>query len=184
MTTEELWQSQAVNAPRITLAYLRGRADDSIRKTRRWNLVEYSSSMFGVVAALFIWLTHADAWMRAGAVLLVVASVIYAWRWRVVAAPEAAPADLGALDTLRFHRRGLERQHAAYRGSWRWVVPLFFPPVASIWYGGLLLSDAAGMKLAFMIAVPLAGFALGVGITESRAAKLRREIELLDLMAK
>jgi hypothetical protein len=184
MTTQELWQTQTVEAPRITPAYLRGRASDTVRTARRRNLSEYSGSVFGVVVALWLWLEYVNTWVRTGAVLLVVASLVYAWRWRHLATPSTAPDDLGALDTLRFHRRELERQHSAYRGSWRWVVPLYLPAVASIYFGMILLSGATGAKLLFMLVMAAAGFALGFWCTESRAAKLRREIELLDLMAK
>jgi hypothetical protein len=180
MTTQELWQSQTLDSPRITTAYLRGRADDSTRRVRQWNVVEYGSSVFAVIVAIVLAVSSTNVWMLTGAGLLVVSSVVYAWGWRRVATPVATPGDLGALDTLRFHRRELERQRSAYRGQLRWVVPLFLPPVMTIMYG---VTDG-GAKLGLAIFAGLLGLAMGVLSSEIRAAKLKREIELLDLMAR
>jgi hypothetical protein len=180
MTTQELWQSQTVDSPRITTAYLRGRADDSTRRVRQWNAVEYGTSVMGVIVATWLGVSSTNVWMLTGAVLLVVSILIYAWGWRRVATPVATPADLGALDTLRFHRRELERQIAAYRGQLRWVTPLCVPPILLIMYG----ATGGGMKFALAIAFGLLGVVVGVLGAEVRAAKLKREIELLDLMAK
>jgi hypothetical protein len=180
MTTQELWQSQIVDAPRITPAYLRGRADDATRKVRRWNVVEYGSAVACVLIAVWLWVSSTSFWTRVGAVLLVISSVVYAWGWRRVATPMSTPADLGALDTLRFYRRELERQYSAYRGQLRWVAPLFLPPVLAIMYG----TAGLGSDLIPAFLMGLIGLAMGVWSSESRAAKLKREIELLDLMAR
>jgi hypothetical protein len=180
MTTQELWQSQTLDSPRITTAYLRGRADDSTRRVRLWNVVEYGSSVVGVIWAIVLAVSSTNFWTLTGAALLVISSLVYAWGWRRVATPVATPADLGALDTLRFHRRELERQYSAYRGQLRWVAPLFLPPVLSIMYG----TSGGGAKVGLAIAFGLLGIAMGVLSSEVRAAKLKREIELLDLMAK
>jgi hypothetical protein len=180
MTTQELWQSQTLDSPRITTAYLRGRADDSTRRVRKWNAFEYGSSVVAVIVAIWLGVSSTNAWTLTGAVLLVISSLVYAWGWRRVATPVATPADLGALDTLRFHRRELERQYSAYRGQLRWVAPLFLPPVMSIMYGTTGFAAELGLAIAF----GLLGVAMGVLSSEVRAAKLKREIELLDLMAK
>jgi hypothetical protein len=179
MTTQELWQSQTLGSPRITAAYLRGRADDSTRRVRQWNVVEYGSSVVCVLLAIWLGVSSANSWTLMGAVLLGISGLAYAWGWRRVATPVATPADLGALDTLRFHRRELERQYSAYRGQLRWVAPLFLPPVLSIMYG----VSGGGSELVLAIVFGLLGISMGVLSSESRAAKLKREIELLDLMA-
>ena len=180
MTTQELWQSQTIETPRVTPAYLRGRADDANRKARRWNVVEYGSAVVGVIVAIWLVVAGLNFWTRAGGALLIIASLVYAWVWRRVATPMATPADLGALDTLRFYRQELERQYSAYRGQLRWTVPLYLPPVISIMYG----SSGGGSDWVLAVAFGLAGLAMGVWSAESRAVKLKREIELLDLMAR
>ena len=179
MTTQELWQSQTLDSPRITTAYLRGRADDSTRRVRRWNVVEYGSSVVCVIVAIWLGVSSTNLWMLTGAVLLAISGLVYAWGWRRVATPVATPADLGAIDTLRFYRRELERQHSAYRGQLRWVTPLFLPPIITIIYG----TTGGGENLGLAIGAGLLGLAMGVLSSEIRAAKLKREIELLDLMA-
>jgi hypothetical protein len=185
MTTQELWQSQAVDAPRINPAYLRVRANDTIRVGRRRRVLESCSSVLGVAVAVLIWSWYPDAWMRAGGVWMAVAGIVYSWIWWRGGSASALPADLGALDTLRFHRRELERQRAMYQGLWRWALPLFVPMFALLIYGQMLLSPGNEMYwLTHKVPVVLAGLGVAIGITQFRAAKLRREIELLDLMAK
>jgi len=51
--------------------------------------------------------------MRAGAVWLLVAGFVYAWLWLRLGSASSVPADLGAMDTLRFHRRELGDPRAA-----------------------------------------------------------------------
>jgi hypothetical protein len=179
MTTQELWQSQTLDSPRITTAYLRGRADDSTRRVRQWNAVEYGTSVVGVILAILLAVSSTNFWTRAGAGLLVLSILVFAWGWRRVATPVVTPADLGALDTLRFHRQELERQIAAYRGQLRWM-PLFLLPIFSIMYG----ATGGGSQFALGTTFGLLGVVVGVLSSEVRAAKLKREIELLDLMAK
>jgi hypothetical protein len=146
---------------------------------RQWNAVEYGSSVVAVIVAIWLGVSSTNFWTLTGAALLVIASLVYAWGWRRVATPVATSADLGALDTLRFHRRELERQCAAYRGQLHWVAPLFLPPVLSIMYGTTGFAAELGLAIAF----GLFGIAMGVLSSEVRVAKLKREIELLDLMA-
>jgi len=185
MNSQELWQSQAVDAPRINPAYLRARASDTIRIGRRRRLLESSSMFLGLGAAAVIWSWYQDPWMRAGAVWLVIAGFIYAWLWWRQRIASSVPADLGALATLRFHRRELQRQHSMYKGLWLWMLPLFVPMFALLIYARILLAPATAMyMLTHKVPLVLAGLALSVGITQYRAAKLRREIELLDLMAR
>jgi hypothetical protein len=185
MTTQEIWQSQAVEAPRINIDYLRAKAGDTVRVARRRALLESLFALIALGVAVLIWSWYSDLWMRAGGVYLAIAGVVYSWRWRRVAMPASLPADLGAVDTLRFHRRELERQHSMHRHLWRWLLPLFAPTFALLIYGQILLSPGSETyMLTHKVPVVLAGFAAAIWVTRSRAAKYRREIELLDLMAK
>lgn len=185
MTTQELWQSQTVDAPRITTAYLRERASDTVRNARRRNLGEYVASAVGVAVAIVAWFHAADLWASAGNAWMILALGTFAWRWRRLATPATLPADLGAVDTLHFHRRELERQYSARKHAWRWVVPLFVPAWALLVCGQIFHSEATARQ-AVTFSIPLFVFTIGLVIwkSESRARKLQREIELLDLMVK
>jgi hypothetical protein len=185
MTTQELWQSQAVEAPRINLDYLRARAGDTVRVARRRALLESLFALIALGVAVLIWSWYSDPWMRAGGVYLAIAGVVYSWLWRRLATPASLPADLGAVDTLRFHRRELERQHSMHLHLWRWLLPLFAPTFALLIYGQILLSpDSGTYLLTHKVPLVLAGFTVAICITRVRAAKFRREIELLDMMAR
>lgn len=183
MTTQELWQTQDVGAPRLTPAYLRGRANDALRAARRRNLYEYFTAPVAIVCGAVFWFITPQPIIRASYVWMILASLIYVWRWRRVAKPTALPAELGAMDTLRFHRRELERQYSAHRGNrlWNW---LFLPSLVLAVYGVFLQTGGSVQKLLQMGLVLAVGLGLTTWITESKVAKLRREIELLDLMAK
>jgi len=183
MTTQELWQSQSVEAPRITPAYLRGRVEDANRAARWRNWYEYSSFPVALICVLVVWPLAPNAWQRAGFVWAIIATLIWALRWRRAASPAAMPADLGAIDTLRFHRRELERQLAANRGTRIWGA-LFLPSFVLCVYGGFVLTGGSMTKLLQMSAFVLAGVGVSAWYYESRIARLRREIELLDLMSK
>ena len=183
MTTQELWQSQTVDAPRITPAYLRGRVDDALRSTRWRNWYEYSSFPAALIAVFFAWPWAPSIWQKVGLVWAVIASLIWVWRWRRVATPASFPADLGAIDTLRFHRQELERQLAANIGNRRWGA-LFMPAFVLLLYGGFVLTGHSVTMLLQMVAMVLAGIGVGTWYYEARIAGLRREIELLDLMAR
>lgn len=103
-------------------------------------------AVLGVAAAVLIWSCYSDLWMRAGAVWMVIAGFVYAWRW---------------------------------------VLSLFVPMFALLIYGRILLApDIAMYMLTHKVPLVVACLGLMVGITRFRAAKLRREIELLDLMAR
>ena len=185
MTTQEIWQSQAVEAPRVNLAYLQARASDTIRVARRRTLLESLSVLIALGVAVLIWSWYSDPWMRAGGVYLAIAGVVYSWRWRRLAMPSSLPADLGAVDTLRFHRRELERQYSMHLNLWRWLLPLFAPTFALLIYGRMLLAPGSEMyMLTHKVPLVVAGLVAATLITRWRAAKYRREIELLDLMAK
>lgn len=185
MTNQELWQSQIIEVPRINVAYLRARAGDTLRVARRRNLLESSMVLVGLAVAVLIWSWYSDAWMRAGGVCLAISGVVYSWTWRRLATPATLPADLGAMDTLRFHRRELERQRVVHQHLWRWLLPLFAPTFALLIYGQILLAPGSGMyMLTHKVPLVVAGLAATTWIARSRAARFQREIDMLDLMAK
>jgi uncharacterized membrane protein YfcA len=116
--------------------------------------------------------------------VMAVSAAIYAWRWWRLATPAGTPADLGVMDTLRFHRRELERQREAWRGNWRWSIPLFAPSILLSIFGQYV--DApSGQPVRWTVAVGAicAACVFAIGLCEYRARKLRREIEALDLLA-
>ncbi len=184
MTTEEIWQSQALDAPRITPDYLRVRAHDSERAARRRNLREYISNAFGIAAMVFVLMTvKVAAWTQVGIALMIVSIGLYTWRWSRLASPATTPEDLGAMDMLRFHRRELERQREVWRRKWRWSLPLLVPSMVLMIIGKHVGQMSMGWAtLIFQLLPVLVCCAIAIGVCEFRASRLRREIETLDLL--
>ena len=49
MTTQEIWQLQALEAPRVSAAYMRHRARDLARRTQIRNVLDYAIGAPGVL---------------------------------------------------------------------------------------------------------------------------------------
>ena len=92
------------------------------------------------------------------------------------------PADAGVLDTLRFHRRQLERQRDFRRGIWRWQFPAVVPGLALQLAASIVYSSPT-KSIVFLIVVTTLGFALAVAVGKFQARRAQREIDALDSLA-
>jgi hypothetical protein len=186
MTTQELWQAQDLDAPRVTPAYLRVHANASSRTAWRRNLVEYGASALCLGLAIwFLFDLNTNGWKRAAMGVMACSAVVYAWRWWRLATPVGTPADLGVMDTLHFHRRELERQHAAWRGNWRWSIPLFAPSIVLAMVGQYVETPSFQPgRWAVFVGMISAACVFAAGLCEYRARKLRQDIEALELLAR
>jgi Flp pilus assembly protein TadB len=104
------------------------------------------------------------------------------WRLHRHVAAQINTADAGVLDTLRFHRRQLERQRDFRRNNWRWQFLAILP--------GLLLQTVAMAvysmppgKFVILAVVISLGFAMEFGVGRIRARRSQREIDALDSLA-
>ena len=181
MNTQQLWQAQALDAPRISLAFVRQQADSWRRWARMRNAINYIGCI--VVAPFMIW----QAWFLFGKAPLVSLAILLniplcAWllvRWHRRAGSQDEPAELGVLDALKFHRRQLERQRDVRLDRWRrWpAIPgfllLFIAEAIEIkptpWLG-------FGLSLVVMTAV----FSIAVMVEERIARRIQKEIDALD----
>ncbi len=186
MNAQQVWQSQAVDAPRISLAYMRHVASDFERRRRL-------RAGFGYVAVLGACGLHVfNAWQFfATKPLAVVASVcvviglLYClYRLHRHMTAESNPADAGVLDTLRFQRRQLERQRDWRRGNWRWAFPALLPgyvlAMASLYFE----NDPVPWKhMGVAALVLLVSIALAIFEGERKARRSQRDIDALDSLA-
>jgi len=182
MTTQELWQSQALDAPRISPAFARHQASEAARRAHWRNAQEYLTTALCVGLAVWFFLSaKLSPLMQAGVILVVPSSLIYAWCWRRLSSMSDGPADMGVLDSLRFHRRQLERQRDAWRGNWRWSVPLFLPSIVLIFAATLMDPQPRARDSAVFQAIwTLVGVGIAIYVCERRASRLQREIDALD----
>ena len=183
MTTQEIWQLQAIETPRVSATYMRHRIRDLARRTQLRNGVEYA---IGVLGALFIawhsWslFLHFPLFV-AGLTLTLLALVYVTFRWHRLASAAQIPEDAGVLDSMSFYRRELERQRDARRGNWRWWLPPVVPGLIMVLTSFVLeLNPIPWALVAFEGIVIVGGLALGVAFYEWSATRLQKEIDALD----
>ena len=185
MTTQEIWQLQALEAPRVSAAYVRHRARDLARRTQIRKGSAYAIGVPGVLyLAWFCWRSflHHPV-MVAGLALTTLASVYVAFRWHRLACAAQVPEDAGVLDSLSLYRRELERQRDARRGNWRQQLPLVVPGLITFLTSFVLeLNPIPWALVAVEAIIIVGGLSLAVAFEERSARRLQREIDALDLL--
>ena len=183
MTTQEIWQLQALEAPRVSAAYLRHRARDLARRAQ---IRTGSTYAIGIPGVLFIvwccwrYYLHRPV-MLAGLALTLLPLVYIEFRWHRLASAAHVPEDAGVLDSLSFYRRELERQRDARRGNLRWWLPPVVPGLITVLASFVLeLDPIPWAVVAFEAIVIVGGASLAVAFEERSARRLQREIDALD----
>jgi hypothetical protein len=183
MTTQEIWQLQAREAPRVSAAYMRHRARDLARRTQFRNGSGYA---IGVPGVLFIawccwrYFQHRPV-MLAGLALTLLALVYIGFRWHRLAFTAPVPEDAGVLDSLSFYRRELQWQRDARRGNWRRWLPPVVPGMITVLASFVLEVNPIPWALVASEAILIVGgLCLHVAFEEWSARRLQREIDALD----
>jgi hypothetical protein len=183
VTTQELWQLQALEAPRVSSAYMRHRARDLARRTQIRKALKYVVSVPGVLYIAWCcsrYFPHRPV-MSAGLAFTLLALVYIAVRWRRLAAAELFPEDAGVLDSLSFLRRELLRQRDARRGNWRRWLPPVMPGLVTLLASFVLELNPIPWALVAVEGILIFGGAsLAVAFEEWSATRLQREIDALD----
>ena len=183
MNTQQIWQAQALDAPRISLAFIRHQSDALRRRTRRQNAGSYIVCAAGL--AYLAWrgasFFGVEPLMCAATALWVAAGLAAVFLLRERIAWEEQPDELGVLDALRFHRRQLERQRDAGRGSWRWLPLLFVPGHVMLFMSFFFEISPIPWRVIILNAV-LIVFAtwMAIAMTERKARRIQKEIDALD----
>jgi hypothetical protein len=186
MNAQQVWQSQAVDAPRISLAYVRHRAGALERRTRWRNALEYGTGVLALgLFAFGVWQESGTRPLMSAAMgWFAVFCLYYMFRWHRRAAVAVAPADAGVLDTLRYQRRQLERQRDIRRRSWRWWGPGVVPGFVLFFTSMIAEQDPVPWnEVAFAVVWTMIGVGFSVSFLESEARRIQREIEALDSLA-
>jgi len=184
MNAQHVWMAQATQSPRISLDYIRYRASSLERGTRFRAALNYIVCLLG--CGFYGW----AAWTQFAGLPLLQAAVSWygffalycMYRLHRHVAAQVSTEDAGVLDTLRFHRRQLERQRDFRRDSWRWQFLALLP--------GLVLQaiamyaySARPWRFMFMAGILALGFVIQYGVGEFRARRSQREIDALDSLA-
>lgn len=187
MNAQHVWLAQATEAPRISLEYVRHRTSSLERGTRRraaWAYVIYAAtigfSALSVASAWHVFVTK--PLMMASLVCNALFMVYVIYRLNRHVAAQASSEDAGVLDTLRFHRRQLERQRDYRRGVWRWAGPGLLPGVV-LQVASLIHDSLPWWQIALLVGM------VGLAVTSEyfvgkyRAGLSQREIDALDSLA-
>lgn len=186
MNAQQVWQAQTIDAPRISLAYVRHIASDFERR-RRWRAAVGYVVTLGACALhghLALKMFSTKPLLAASSLCFVLLLLCTLYRLYRHMTAEASPADAGVLDSLRFQRRQLERQRNWRRRSWRWMVPGALPgfglSLASLYFE---VSPVPWKYMGFVVLV----FVVAVGLTivdaERKARRSQLEIDALDSLA-
>ena len=185
MNAQQVWQSQAIDAPRISLDYIRYRTSSLERGTR------FRAGLNYVICTAVCGLYAFAGWTLYSVQPLMVAAITWyglftvycMYRLHRHVSAQMSTEDAGVLDTLRFHRRQLERQRDFRRDSWRWQFLGILP--------GILLQAVAMYvyalpreKFVTLAVVMVAAFVSQYVLGEVRARRSQREIDALDSLAK
>ncbi|MBC8024684.1 MAG: hypothetical protein H7Y89_01715 [Steroidobacteraceae bacterium] len=183
MNTQQLWQAQALDAPRISLAFVRHQADALQRRTRIINAVNYVVG--GVGMAYFAWKSteffSTLPLLSAATVLWLSAALLATLFMRRRSASQQQPAEFGVLDALKFHRQELERQRDARRGVGRWL-PLFFIPGHVMLFVSFFVevTPIPWKYVVFNAVLIVFGTWIATAMTARGARRIQKEIDALN----
>jgi uncharacterized membrane protein YfcA len=172
-----LWQQQSREERLMPLDDIRTKAERLDAKTRRWRVI--TAVLFVLLlmkGALEVW-TQEGMLERAGDLLLLVALVYIAYRYRKqrLAAP---PVALGRTNCADFYRAELVRQRDLSKDGWGFLLP-FVPGMALALLDGRLEARSTSQ----LIAAVASGVGLFLGIAwwnAHTARRLHNDIDALD----
>lgn len=124
---KELWQCQPVEGVKMSSEEIRRRAAKFERRMMWRNLREYLGG--AVAAGLLAWFlaTSHDVWFQVAYAMIIAGLAYMAYQLHRRASPRSMPAGLGAVSSLEFHRRELERQLDFVKHIWRWYLGPLVP---------------------------------------------------------
>jgi hypothetical protein len=182
-TIEDLWVSERMDIPRITVDYVRHRAAEHDRRISRSNAMQWIVIVFACTAILFyVWQVQVLA-VRAGLMLILVYVVRTSITWHRKSRPETVSADFGVLSALAFYRRQLERQRDVRDFDWRvWLGGM----TAAAAFEGLLIVGGnkpwSLMRFGIMLSVTAVGLAIYSFFELRQRRELEQEIRALDTL--
>jgi hypothetical protein len=186
MNAQQVWQTQAIEAPRISLEYVRHRTSSLEQRTRWRNALEYVVGICALIMFVSFGLRNLPEKpiMFAAHGWFALWSLFYMYWWHRLAATQATPADAGVLDNLRYQRRQLERQRDARVRSWRWWGLPLLPGFVLMLVSMVVEADPVEWNLiAFLVVWMCAGTASGAWFMNHEARRFQREIDALDSLA-
>lgn len=196
MNGNTVWQSQTLEAPRISLQYVRRQAERLNSDIRR----EFRFGIFGtVLSALgfgFLVLGPAPGWSVVGVptpiVLVVQLTALLSFLacgHITVQIHRRGKLQLAAvheqvMQSLQAYRTALERRRDHYANAWRWSFWPVFPGMIIILGGDLLFDERPHKWLRLSLSALVCALALLIGgwVSFRKSAGFQREIDALKTL--
>ena len=176
---QALWQSQALTTNTISLEEIRGKAQRLERLVARRNLREYAAAAVEVPSFGWIMWLGPSSTIRAGAGMVILATVFIVYHLRLRGSASSLPADLGLKSALEFHRLELVRQRDLLRSVWWWYVLPMLPGML-VMQIGLALVHPERLTRIVLYCVVVVGVAAGIHWLNRRgAARIQERIDRL-----
>ena len=124
---KELWQCQTLEGIKMSTEEIRKRATKVERKIMWRNVREYVATAIAVALFVSFFITGHDSLFRLACALMIAGLAYMAYQLHHRASARSMPANLGATNSLQFHRTELERQLDFVRHIWRWYLGPMVP---------------------------------------------------------
>lgn len=157
---QSLWRSQPKEHDPMTIADIHAKARTLEARVQRRNAIEYVACGVVIVAFAPTLLNHQSWMMRAGAALIMLATLFVGWQLHRRGSAQSAPQAGEAL--VEAYRRQLIRQRDALRTAGLWYIAPALPGMALLMLGRWFQMHATGRPVARDHAVILACSALAV----------------------
>lgn len=185
------WQSQPIDAPTISLAFIHHHTMKLNAQFRRETQVLYGAVLLGIVVALVALLMRppesstAMTYVTGLGVVLAIAGFIYvAAQARRRGSQVAIRPEESVAAGLNAYRTELQRRRDYYLGTWRWSIGPLLPSVAVFLVGGFWFDPRPQSGLRFgLLATFVVVFAL-LGVLDHRrkAKAFQEELDALNTL--
>jgi hypothetical protein len=181
-TAKAAWQSQRVDAPLLSIDYLRNRSLEHTRERRTRRLLEYLLACAAVVMCVWFAAVVDSILFRVG-IFVMLAGILYSLydRWRRKAA-WSLTLEGSAAEGLHFYKQELARLRDLHRGLWKVDLPAGVPGAVVLLVWAFLERSASENRVRIIVLV----FAVAVWILvalrhEAQAAKrYQHELDALE----
>lgn len=185
------WQSQPIDAPTISLAFIHHHATRLNAQLRREMQVLYGTVVLGIVVAVIALLKRAPesstamTYVTSLGVVLAIAGFIYVTvqarrrGGQVAIRPEESVAA-----SLNAYRAELQRCRDYYLGTWRWSIGPLLPSVAVFLIGGFWFDPRpqSGLRFGLLTIFVVVFTVLGVLDHRRKARAFQGELDALDTL--
>ena len=128
---QQLWQCQPVEGKKMSIEEIRTRAAKFEKKIMWRNIREYAGSAIAAgLLTSFLVKSH-DVLFQIACGLMIAGLAYMAYQLHRRTSPRSLPGDLGAANSLQFHRSELERQMDFLKHIWRWYLWPLVPGLAA-----------------------------------------------------